>query len=420
MSELTRDLEAPGPDAGSIARAAGPDARSERWTGLWRLMERLNRVAAGEDVLDELASDLGLVTGFDVVLVERYDPLEHRVRVVARAGVDPRKQAVDASAVAADGRTFFGAQLGEFVLFAPAPGAPRFARERLERLGVETFCCAPIRCGDQRLGALSLGARRPCVDDGGLREILQGVADHLGAAWTASLLLELSREHARLEHAARAGWILAHELRNPLQTVSLQLASLRHRLGELPESLHGELAGGLRTLEDESVRLHELLQHYLRLGQQRPELRRSRVLLRELLDGVLRFYEVSLRGAGIVLELDLPGEPVRLWVDVAQICQVLHNLLRNALDAMPHGGRLGLSARSTPSRVEIQLRDSGPGIRDPEAALAFFASTRPGGTGLGLPVSREILRAHGGDLDILPVPSGALLRLSLPRDEPPA
>ncbi len=71
------------------------------------------------------------------------------------------------------------------------------------------------------------------------------------------------------------------------------------------------------------------------------------------------------------------------------------------------------------TRVSIELRDTGPGIPDPQAALSFFESAREGGTGLGLPVSREILRAHGGELHILPSRSGAALRLTLPRGRGP-
>jgi signal transduction histidine kinase len=373
-------------------------------------------VAAGKSVLTELAHEVGRSLGFDLVVVERYDPMEHSVRVVAHAGVD----AADLAALASpthDG-TLFGFQLGQAGVWELGGNFSERPGSLLGPLGITTLCCTPIRCGDQILGALSIGVRHPLDDEHAPHELLQSLADHLGAAWTASRLLELSRERSCLEHAARDGWVLAHELRNPLHTVSLQLASLRHGLAELPDPLRDALDRGLEALEAETLRLHELLQHYLRLGQQRPELRRARVLLADLLEGVLRFYELPFRTAGIVLELDVPSEPVPVVVDAAQISQVLHNLLRNALDAMPGGGCLTLRARSTPDAVELELRDSGPGIDDPEAALAFFASTRPGGSGLGLPVSREILRAHGGDLAILPASVGASLLASLPPVDP--
>jgi signal transduction histidine kinase len=420
MSEPSRALsDLALPSAADGAVAAKERRHRPRRTGRSRLNALLNRVAAGENVLPELVRELSLATGFDLVVLERYDAMEHRVRIAAHVGIDPSDSTrLDLARSPDRERTLLGFHLGESVFFECASEHPGLDENVLELLRVETVGCTPIRCGDQVVGALSLGARRPIAEEASLRETLEGVADHLGAAWTASLLLELSREHSRLEHAARDGWVLAHELRNPLHTVSLQLASLRHGLPELPETLQGDLDRGLQTLEQETVRLHGLLQHYLRLGQQRPELRRARVAVHDLLEGVLRFYELPLRSARIALELELPPEPVSVFVDVAQISQVLHNLLRNALDAMPNGGRLALSTRSGPRAIEIQLCDSGSGIEDPEAALSFFASTRPGGTGLGLPVSREILRAHGGDLTILPSTKGASLVISLPtRDQ---
>jgi signal transduction histidine kinase len=423
MSEPSRALSDLGLPSSADESAAGRARHRlpERRPGPSRLNALLNRVAAGQDVLEELAGELCHVTGFDLVLVERYDAMEHRVRIVAQVGIDSSDLTrLDLARNPSQDRTLLGFHVGETVCFEHASEHSGLARNLLGLLGVEAVSCAPIRCGDQIVGALSVGARRPVTEQPSPSETLQNLADHLGAAWTASRLLELSREHSRLEHAARDGWVLAHELRNPLHTVSLQLASLRHGLAELPEALQEDLDRGLRTLEEETVRLHGLLQHYLRLGQQRPALRRASVHLHDLLEGVLRFYDLPLRNAQIALELQLPPEPVSVFVDVAQISQVLHNLLRNALDAMPDGGRLTVSTRTEPRTIEVQLCDSGPGIEHAEAALAFFASTRPGGTGLGLPVSREILRAHGGDLTILPSASGASLVISLPLSDPDA
>jgi hypothetical protein len=322
-------------------------------------------VAAGKSVLTELAQEVGRSLGFDLVVVERYDPMEHSVRVAAHAGVD----AADLAGLAppAHDGTLFGFRLGEAGVwelggdFSERPGS------LLDPLGITTLCCTPIRCGDQILGALSIGIRHPLDDEHAPRELLQSLADHLGAAWTASRLLELSRERSCLEHAARDGWVLAHELRNPLHTVSLQLASLRHGLAELPDPLRDALDHGLEALEAETLRLHELLQHYLRLGQQRPELRRARVLLADLLEGVLRFYELPFRAAGIVLELDVPSEPVPVVVDAAQISQVPQRPRRDARGWMPDTPR-ALHTR----RRRARAARHGPGHRRPGGGARFL------------------------------------------------
>lgn len=128
-------------------------------------------------------------------------------------------------------------------------------------------------------------------------------------------------------------------------------------------------------------------------------------------------------GAAVRLELDLPAAPAPIHIDREQFALVLLNLAANAADAMPDGGRFRLHARvdDDASTLEIQLHDDGDGIADALRQRIFepFFTTKPEaqGTGLGLPMSRELLAAAGGTLALLPADAernGTTFRIRLP------
>ena len=120
----------------------------------------------------------------------------------------------------------------------------------------------------------------------------------------------------------------------------------------------------------------------------------------ELVAGLAELVRPSLVGHGIELELEVaPGLPA-VGADRAQLEQALLNLVSNAVDAMPSGGRLRLAARPHPAGVELVVADSGGGIAAEELSKVFdplYTTKPPGkGTGLGLPILREVVEAHGG------------------------
>ncbi len=111
-----------------------------------------------------------------------------------------------------------------------------------------------------------------------------------------------------------------------------------------------------------------------------------------------------------------PGLP-RVLADRDQILQLLLNLVRNALDAMPGGGTLRLSARRAPQGVALAVADTGPGIAAADLARVFepYFTTKEGGTGLGLAIAQRIAEEHGGRLEAASEPGrGATFTLTLP------
>ena len=122
-----------------------------------------------------------------------------------------------------------------------------------------------------------------------------------------------------------------------------------------------------------------------------------------LIDGRVRRHQVAVK-------TDLPSGPVELLIDAEQIHQVLVNLMLNALDAMPHGGELGLEVRvlEEPPQVQVRMHDTGPGIAAPILARLFepFVSGKETGVGLGLSICRRLLEAHGGSITGANAPQG--------------
>jgi signal transduction histidine kinase len=148
-------------------------------------------------------------------------------------------------------------------------------------------------------------------------------------------------------------------------------------------------------------------------------MQRQRLDLSALLASSLETMNALCAARGIELSQELAVGPWPLCGDETRLRQVFDNLLRNALEALPGGGGIRVRGRLSGGKVVLDFEDTGPGI-PPERRPALFdfgQSTKPGGSGLGLPLSQLIVEAHGGTLDYVAGDrgsGGALFRLELP------
>jgi len=212
---------------------------------------------------------------------------------------------------------------------------------------------------------------------------------------------------------------VAHELRNPLTAMS----STVQYLAAANDGRDREL---LRIITESIERMEGIIRRMRLLSREMP-LERTGVDLGDLLSHLLLFLDASLKAQGVVPLFRPPGTPVLVTGDPAQLHQALLNLLVNAMQAMPRGGRLrvrlarGLPpAGGGPAPALALIADSGGGIPPEVAGRIFepFYTTREAGTGLGLPIADKIVREHGGSIRFTSRPGhGACFAVILPGAE---
>ena len=210
-------------------------------------------------------------------------------------------------------------------------------------------------------------------------------------------LQQREREVLRAEQLAAVGQVaagIAHELRNPLTSVKMLVQTGLE--GQEPAGLP---PGDLGIIEHEVRRMEQTIQTFLDLARP-PRSERRRTDLTGALRRSLLLVEGRARRQKVELQIDVPPEPVYLEIDPEQIHQVVVNLLLNALDAQPRGGKVTLSLARRPGgrEVEVRVQDSGPGVapRIKERLFEPFVSSKETGLGLGLSICKRLVEAHGG------------------------
>ncbi|MGE3163920.1 MAG: sensor histidine kinase [Planctomycetota bacterium] len=208
---------------------------------------------------------------------------------------------------------------------------------------------------------------------------------------------------------------VAHEVNNPLATISGCAQGLIRRLNEHSRGAPLELPAFtqyLRTIDDETDRVKRITRNLLDFSRQRPTLERSTVDVTRLLHDTFELLRVSDELDGIEVSSDPATDPVLFPVDASEMRQLLFNITRNAADSVRerrqrqpgHGGRIRWTVRVETGRLSLQCRDNGCGVAPEhlgEILQPFFTTKPPGkGTGLGLALCHGIVERHGGSLRI--------------------
>ena len=252
----------------------------------------------------------------------------------------------------------------------------------------------------------------------------------------AAKLAELEEQLRTTDRLAIVGELsasLAHEVRNPLGAIQGAVEILRD---EVPKDPNTEKF--FEILLQETRRLSDVVENYLGLARKEKHIL-SRFDVREVLQTSMILFEKSARKAGIELELDLPDYPITIYGDAIQLQQIMLNLLLNAREAMPHGGRIEIVCRlvsdedrpekPSPSGkpatlipewewVQIQVRDTGMGIPPENLNRIFdpFFTTKARGTGLGLAIVKRIVEKNGWQIAVESAPGkGTTFNLRIPK-----
>ena len=229
---------------------------------------------------------------------------------------------------------------------------------------------------------------------------------------TAALRTEME-ERKRLEQAKlqaeRLGVVgsmaaqVAHEIRNPLGSISLNLDLIGEEVDALTKSnsrSSDECRLLLREMRSQVLRISQVLQEYLQFARM-PRSERAALSLQGLLEEKLSFVQPLLDqkqvGLSKIFDPDLP--PVH--ADPEQMWEALLNLIRNAVDAMPGGGNLTVATKKNGTKALVSISDNGHGMTEEQARNLFipFFTTKADGTGLGLAHTQQIITEHGGRID---------------------
>jgi signal transduction histidine kinase len=219
----------------------------------------------------------------------------------------------------------------------------------------------------------------------------------------------------RLAIAART---LAHEVRTPLNALAIHLELLREAAKAEPGTDDSQQHRSIAALENSVRHVDQLVREFTDYSAP-VTMQKEPLDASEVLEASLQASQPPCRGQKISIMKDFPPGPWQVKGDATRLRQAFDNLLRNAMEAQPNGGAVCITAQKNGSELIVHFADRGPGI-PPEQQASIFEfghTTKPGGNGIGLPLSQLIIEAHGGTLiyqDRNGGGHGADFRLTLP------
>jgi signal transduction histidine kinase len=356
---------------------------------------RLSRLLTASDIALEIEAILKatLAIDFVTVLTDRFDP---------RGLPEATNEAA-------------------WAIATPPPTVLLLAREQdgssrpghidtLRDAGVEVWVA--LGRGTQKTGVILLGARNGGeAYFGSTLRFIEDIAELSSMAFEVAFLhrkqIELERDRDRLEHFARMGRAyagLGHEIRTPLTTISNLIALIPDRLED------AEFRDVLtRLIPGEVARIVKLTER-LRLMVPADSAQFGPANIHRILTDIVTFQ----LAAGVRIRLDTPAELPMVHGDGAQLIQLFTNLVNNAIEAMPLGGEVVVRIYTSENRerrpvLVVEVIDQGAGVPKEISDKIFepFFTTKPTGTGLGLPICREIADFHGAILTISPSREGS-------------
>lgn len=246
----------------------------------------------------------------------------------------------------------------------------------------------------------------------------------------AVILTDITRDklstEARIEDERTSSILLlaagvAHELGNPLNSLTIHLQLIERKLKKLKaaarEKETASLAESIRVCQEEVLRLDGIVTNFLEAIRPRPP-DLAETNLADVVEEVLRFQERELADRGIEVDAVISHDLPAVMADRNQLKQVFFNIVKNAMEAMRPGGVLRIKTRSDDDHVYLLFADTGSGIKQEDLIKLFqpYHTTKQGGHGLGLMIVQRIMREHGGQVGVESNPGvGTVVTLQFPQ-----
>ena len=208
---------------------------------------------------------------------------------------------------------------------------------------------------------------------------------------------------------------LAHEIKNPLNAINIQMSLLEREIGKHGLGTGEELAGIVKVVKEEISRLNKLAKDCLTFSKS-GDLDRTEEDMGQILGQLISLITPHADLNGVNIYLTMSGSCPQVLVDKDKIKQALMNIILNAIEAMTDGGDIAINVSKKDCYLNISIKDTGPGIPDEQHDKIFglFYSTKSGGTGVGLAVTKNIIHAHGGNIRFQKLVEGAGFLIELP------
>jgi signal transduction histidine kinase len=400
-----------------------------------RAMAAINRAIGGSLDATEILKAVGdtaedLLEADRVVVMIGSDPRSVRVAHIAGGPHPELVVGQDLDLVAAGSRLQVQA-LEEREIFSidDAQSDARVDRELARRWEAAAGVIVPLAGHDRTFGLILITCAKPRRWTEDEVDVAQALAAQGSVALDNARLYEDARKAyqelrdaqqriMRTEKMAVLGTFasgLAHEVRNPLNSIGLQLSLLERRIGRLEVERGREMGELTRIIREEVQRLDELVGDFL-LFSRTDRLNYRPASLDSVVDEVIQLMEPEAKAARVALHRSRAGGPLpSLQMDAEKMKQVLINLVRNAIEAMPDGGGVTVESGVVDGQARLSVRDTGPGLPEGVDVFQLFVTTKPKGTGLGLSIVQQIVLQHGGEITAASEAGrGAAFTVSLP------
>jgi nitrogen fixation/metabolism regulation signal transduction histidine kinase len=268
------------------------------------------------------------------------------------------------------------------------------------------------------LEELTGGARKLGAGDLDYRVKLSGGDEfsRLGESFN-KMAARIKENQARLLEAERlAAWRevarrIAHEIRNPLTPITVELYRLRNRLAEGQDIVPEQAADSLDAISERIKALQDLSNHFSAFARE-PELKMTKCNLADIIESIVALYS---QHENVILKTEISDNIPLLDLDPQMMGRMLANLIKNSIEASPESSDIGIRAEKSVDSITIVIRDNGPGF--PQEKLDRidqpYLTSKKGGTGLGLAISKKIVQEHGGAIRFFN-DGGAVVEIKLP------